>query len=122
MPGKYAPPDRSPVPALRRVRRRRARRRCVAFRALQIRRDERVRRTEAAVGAPGIPRPRHLGHALTAPRSTRHAPIGYRTIKLDTLPAIMPNAVAMYRAFGFVECEPYYHNPIPGSLYMELAL
>ena len=34
----------------------------------------------------------------------------------------MGSAVAMYRSLGFSECEPYYHNPIPGSLYMERAL
>ena len=63
-----------------------------------------------------------LGHALTAAALDAARAIGYRSIKLDTLPSIMPNAVAMYRSFGFVECEPYYHNPIPESMYMELAL
>ena len=63
-----------------------------------------------------------LGHALTGVALDAARDIGYRSIKLDTLPSIMPNAVQMYRSFGFVECDPYYHSPIPGSMYMELAL
>ena len=67
-------------------------------------------------------RGRHLGHALTDAALASARAIGYRSIKLDTLPRIMPNAVAMYRSFGFTECAPYYHNPIEGSMYMECAL
>ena len=63
-----------------------------------------------------------LGHALTIAAVDAARAIGYRSIKLDTLPLVMPNAGEMYRSFGFVECAPYYHNPIPGSMYMELAL
>ena len=63
-----------------------------------------------------------LGRALTAQRSMPRARSAIAAMKLDTLPSIMPTAVAMYRGFGFVDCEPYYHNPIPGSLYMERAL
>ena len=63
-----------------------------------------------------------VGHALTDAALSAARDIGFRSIKLDTLPAIMPQAVAMYRSFGFTECEPYYHNPIAGSLYMQCAL
>ena len=63
-----------------------------------------------------------VGHALTDAALSAARDIGYRSIKLDTLPAIMPQAVAMYRSFGFAECEPYYQNPIAGSLYMQCAL
>ena len=58
-----------------------------------------------------------LGEALGAART-----IGYRRVKLDTIPAIMPAAVALYRDFGFTDCAPYYDSPIPGSLYLECAL
>lgn len=67
-------------------------------------------------------RGRNLGHALTDAALDEARAVGYRSIKLDTLPHIMPNAVAMYRSFGFIECAPYYHNPIQGSMYMECAL
>ena len=67
-------------------------------------------------------RGRHLGHALTDAALAAAREIGYTSMKLDTLPEKMPSAVAMYRAFGFMECPPYYHNPIAGSLYMTRAL
>lgn len=47
--------------------------------------------------------------------------IGYRELKLDTL-ARMAEAHSLYANLGFRECAPYYHNPIPGAVYMSLAL
>jgi GNAT superfamily N-acetyltransferase len=47
--------------------------------------------------------------------------IGYRELKLDTL-ARMAEAHALYANLGFRECAPYYHNPIPGAVYMSLTL
>ncbi len=47
---------------------------------------------------------------------------GYRRIVLDTVAGKMDAAVALYRALGFREIAPYYENPIPGALYLELAL
>jgi len=47
--------------------------------------------------------------------------LGYRRIRLDTLPG-MQTAIAMYRRFGFREVAPYYANPVEGTVYMELDL
>ncbi len=46
---------------------------------------------------------------------------GYTTMLLDTL-SEMESARALYQEVGFVETEPYYHNPIPGAHYLKLDL
>ena len=46
---------------------------------------------------------------------------GYTTMLLDTL-SDMESARALYQELGFVETEPYYHNPIPGAHYLKLDL
>ena len=47
--------------------------------------------------------------------------IGYRELKLDTL-EFMADAKRLYATLGFRACAPYYDNPLPGVVYMSLAL
>jgi ribosomal protein S18 acetylase RimI-like enzyme len=47
--------------------------------------------------------------------------LGYRTMRLDTLPT-MGAAQALYRSLGFAETERHNDNPVPGVLFFERAL
>ena len=47
--------------------------------------------------------------------------IGYRRMLLDTLQQ-MEAARALYAQLGFEEIAAYYHNPIPGAVYLAKAL
>jgi len=60
---------------------------------------------------------RDLANELIDDARTR----GYRTMLLDTL-ASMQTARALYRDLGFAPVEPYYDNPLPGTMYMALDL
>jgi ribosomal protein S18 acetylase RimI-like enzyme len=47
--------------------------------------------------------------------------IGYRYIRLDTLPQ-MGAAHELYRSLGFREIDAYRYNPVPGTRFLELDL
>jgi len=63
-----------------------------------------------------------LGQKLVAAVIEAARGIGYEYMRLDTLPGKMDQAIALYRSIGFREIAPYYHNPVAGALFMELAL
>ncbi len=71
-------------------------------------------------------RPRFHGHGLgreLAERIIEEARgMGYQRMRLDTLSKQMGSAIALYRSLGFREIAPYYKNPVPGALFMELTL
>jgi GNAT superfamily N-acetyltransferase len=46
---------------------------------------------------------------------------GFETILLDTVPAAMPEAAALYRALGFTETSRHNDNPVPGLVFFERA-
>jgi putative acetyltransferase len=62
-----------------------------------------------------------LGRRLALTAIDHARTVGYRAIKLDTL-AQMDAARALYADLGFRPCAAYYHNPLGGTLYMELTL
>ena len=62
-----------------------------------------------------------LGRQLALLLIEKAKEIGYATMRLDTI-ATMVEAIALYRSLGFQAIEPYYKNPVPGALFMELKL
>jgi putative acetyltransferase len=67
-------------------------------------------------------RGRGLGRTLTEKVIAEAKQIGYASVRLDTLPAKMDQAIAMYRSLGFREIAAYYQNPVAGATFMELDL
>ena len=62
-----------------------------------------------------------IGEALARAIVDEARRLGYEAMRLDSLP-FMEKAVALYERLGFHKIEPYRHNPIEGSVFMELKL
>jgi ribosomal protein S18 acetylase RimI-like enzyme len=62
-----------------------------------------------------------IGRSLAESAIAEARRIGYRRMRLDTVPA-MVRARGLYRSLGFQEIEAYCYNPIPGTVYLELVL
>lgn len=59
-----------------------------------------------------------LGRRLAETVVTEAKELGYRAIRLDTLPT-MTAAIALYRDMGFRDIPAYTHNPVEGALFLE---
>ncbi len=114
LPGKYAPPTGKLLlardPDTRPLG-------CVALRALDIEGCCEMKRLYVSPQARGL----GLGRALIMAISAEAERIGYREIRLDTLPG-MTEAISLYETAGFVPIAPYYETPIAGTRFFARTL
>lgn len=114
MPGKYAPPsgalllarraDGEPVG-------------CVGLRPIEPSDCCEIKRLYVAPRGRGL----GLGAALVDAIIRKAERIGYREIRLDTLPT-MTEAISLYRKLGFTPIEPYYETPVAGTIFFAMRL
>jgi putative acetyltransferase len=112
LPGEYAPPKGELLLALwtgQPVG-------CVALRPL----DELVCEMKRLYVQPEL-RANGIGRMLVQRILEVGKTLGYRSMRLDSLPS-MTAAIPLYRRFGFRDVPPYRHNPVAGTLYLELPL
>lgn len=62
-----------------------------------------------------------LGKALIHAIVQQAKELGYREMRLDTLPT-MEGAIGLYRKVGFVEIPAYYETPLRETLFLKLDL
>ncbi|WP_341834608.1 GNAT family N-acetyltransferase [Chitinophaga pollutisoli] len=62
-----------------------------------------------------------LGETLLQQALGAAKALGYRNVKLDTLPN-MTSAIKLYEAHGFKKIAPYRFNPMQGAIFMEADL
>jgi ribosomal protein S18 acetylase RimI-like enzyme len=62
-------------------------------------------------------RGRGMGIALVDEIVEAARTMGYKEMVLDTLESMIP-ALRLYSRCGFTRIPPYYHNPLPGAVYL----
>ena len=112
LPGDYAPPDGRLLIAF--VGRRPAG--CVALRKIGEGVAE-MKRLYVRLRFRGM----KLGRQLTEAVLEEARSIGYRAVRLDTLPS-MREAQALYVSLGFADIPPYNDHPVEGTRFMEKRL
>jgi ribosomal protein S18 acetylase RimI-like enzyme len=113
LPGQYAPPSGELLLA----RDADAPVGCVALRALAPHPCCEMKRLYVSPRARGGGLGEQLVHAVLREAER----IGYREMRLDTLPS-MTAAVALYRKLGFETMEPYYVTPVVGTIFLRRSL
>jgi len=112
LPGEYAPPGG--VLLLARVRGKFVG--CVAMRKL----EDGICEMKRLFVRPEF-RGKKIGRELVEAVLNEARRRAYPVMRLDTVP-IMKEAITLYRSLGFREIRPYRENPVPGALFMEIAL
>jgi ribosomal protein S18 acetylase RimI-like enzyme len=114
MPGKYAPPAGELLLA------RDAEGRpigCVTLRPVDSEGCCEMKRLYVAPKGRGL----GLGERLVSALLSEAKRIGYREMRLDTLPS-MTGAIALYRKLGFEPMDAYYDTPVGGTLFLRRML
>jgi len=114
LPGKYAPPTGALLLARSADGRAVG---CVALRALAEAGCCEMKRLYILPEGRGHGLGRRLAEAIIDEARR----LGYREMRLDTLPS-MQGALAIYRGLGFVEAAPYYQTPIAETVFLWLDL
>lgn len=114
MPGKYAPPAGELLLARRADGEAIG---CVGLRPLDPTGCCEMKRLYVSPRARGL----GLGRALVDAVVAEAQRIGYREIRLDTLPT-MDEAIGLYGKLGFETIAPYYVTPIEGTRFMAKRL
>ncbi len=114
MPGKYAPPRGELLLARGASGEPLG---CVALRAIEPAGCCEMKRLYVTPAARGL----GLGRALVSAILSEAARIGYREMRLDTLPA-MTGALSLYGQAGFTPIAPYYATPVPGTIFLAKSL
>ena len=89
---------------------------CIGIRALTSDTAE-LKRMFVLPGYRGL----KVGHKLLTFAINTAKELGYKSIRLDTLPG-MTAAIKLYLEFGFEKISPYRFNPFPEAVFMEKKL